>query len=58
VGMMLMRILNSWVLRGLFWISVLTLQHFQFDPKYAILVGIAAGNGSSTVNMQPVASWH
>jgi hypothetical protein len=43
---------------GLVWISVLTLQCFQLDPKYTISVGTAAGNGSITVNMQPVASWH
>jgi hypothetical protein len=55
---MLMGILNLWVIMGLVWISVLTLQCFQLDPKYTISVGIAAGNGSITVNMQPVASWH
>jgi len=53
-----MGILNLWVLRGFVWISVLTLQRFQFNPKYTISVGIAAVNGSSTVNKQPVASCH
>jgi len=53
-----MGILNLCVLTGLVWISALILQCFQLDPKYTISVGIAAGNGSSTVNMQPVACWH
>jgi hypothetical protein len=53
-----MGILNLWVLMGLVWISVFTVQCFKLDRTYTISVGIAAGNGSSTVNMQPVASWH
>jgi len=46
---MLMGILNLWVLMGLVWISILTLQCFQLDRKYTISVGIAAGNLSSTL---------
>jgi hypothetical protein len=43
---------------GLVWISVLKLHCFQLDPKYTLSVGITAGNGSSTAEMQLVASWH